>query len=145
MENDSIRASGGNTLVDVWIEGKLRGISVSRGAIETFLGLPAARAAAMSEDERCEFVRTHLSLVLTAAKSSACAKAIPAADTIVDRSGTARRAGPRRSQRPPRWRAPESRAPGDQRPEVVRAVGERRRGDRRKTERRGPPGGRSKS
>ena len=68
MENDSIRASGGNTLVDVWIDGKLRGISVSRGAIEAFLELPPDRAAAMTEEQRCEFVRTHLSLVMSAAK-----------------------------------------------------------------------------
>ena len=68
MENDSIRASGGDTLVDVWIEGKLRGISVSRGAIETFLGVTPDQAARMSEEDRCEFVRTHLAIVLTAAK-----------------------------------------------------------------------------
>ena len=62
MENDSIRASGANTLVDVWIDGKLRGISVSRGAIEAFLGLSHDKAAAMSDDERCDFVRKHWQL-----------------------------------------------------------------------------------
>ena len=143
MENDSIRASGGNTLVDVWIDGKLRGISVSRGAIEAFLELPPDRAAAMTEEQRCEFVRTHLSLVMSAAKiwlretdPGAGAVSIdagqlggPARGEASDPRGGERRKAERRKS---------------ERPEVVRAVGERRRGDRRKTERRGPPGGRSK-
>ena len=64
MENDSIRASGNNTLVDVWVEGKLRAISVTREAIETFLGSRAP--STMSEDDRCEFVRTHLPQVVAA-------------------------------------------------------------------------------
>ena len=66
MENDSIRTSGTNTLVDIWIEGKLRGICVSHEAIGAYLGFE--RATGMSGDERCEFVRTHLPLVVRAAK-----------------------------------------------------------------------------
>lgn len=67
MENDSVRTSGANTLVDMWIEGKLRSISISREAIDDFLRLPPDLAAATSDHDRREFVRTHLTLVMTAA------------------------------------------------------------------------------
>jgi hypothetical protein len=67
MENDTVRTTGDNTLVDMWIDGKLRAIAVSRRAIEAFLRLPPERAAALSEDDRNEFVRTHLALILQAA------------------------------------------------------------------------------
>jgi hypothetical protein len=118
MENDSIRASGGDTFVDVWIEGKLRGISVTRGAIETFLGMTPDQAARMSEEDRCEFVRTHLSIVLTAAKLQLRGMD-PAADSIAIDVGQLGGAGRGR-------------------------VGDRRKTERRKTERRtangsGPP------
>jgi hypothetical protein len=118
MENDSIRASGGNTLVDVWIEGKLRGISVARGAIEAFLALSPDRAQSMSEEERCEFVRTHLSLVLTAAKIQ-LREGNPAADSVSIEAGDLGSDGPAQ--------------PGDRR----RA--ERRKTDRRKSKNPEPP------
>jgi hypothetical protein len=89
MENDVIRANGGNTLIDVWINGKIRGVAVSKAAIETFLALPPHGAAAMSEDERCEFVRTHMSLVLTAAKAQ-LGVSNPAADNILIEAGQLR-------------------------------------------------------
>jgi hypothetical protein len=114
MENDSIRASGGDTLVDVWIEGKLRGICVSRGAIETFLSLTPHQAAAMSENERCEFVRTHLPIVLTAAKMQLRGMN-PAADSVSIDTGQLGNPGRGR-------------------------VGDRRKIERRKTERRNPQG-----
>ena len=41
MESDSVRSSGEFTVVDMWVEGKLRCISVSREAIEGFLRLPS--------------------------------------------------------------------------------------------------------
>ena len=69
MENDSVRSSGDMTLVDMWIDGKLRAISVSRDAIHGFLHLTPDRADAMSDDDRREFVRTHLGLVVKAATS----------------------------------------------------------------------------
>jgi hypothetical protein len=114
MENDSIRASGGNTLVDVWIEGKLRGISVSRGAIETFLGLTPHQAATMSENDRCEFVRTHLPIVLTAAKMQLREMGAGADSVSID-SGQLGSTG-------------------------RGLVGERRKAERRKTERRNAEG-----
>ena len=114
MENDSIRASGGNTLVDVWIEGKLRGISVSRGAIETFLALTPHQAAAMSENDRSEFVRTHLPIVLTAAKMQ-LREMGRGADSVSIDSGQLGSTG-------------------------RGLVGDRRKTERRKTERRNPNG-----
>ncbi|MEP7130215.1 MAG: hypothetical protein ABI770_03715 [Sphingomicrobium sp.] len=134
MENDSIRASGGNTLVDVWIEGKLRGITVARGAIQAFLALPPDRAQAMSEEERCEFVRTHLPLVLTAAKIQ-LREGNPAADSISIEAGDL--GGDGRAQASDRRRA--ERRKTDRRksknPEPPR-TGERRRAARRTGERR---------
>jgi hypothetical protein len=67
MENDSVRTSGSSTLVDMWIDGKLRAISLSREAIDTFLQMTGGRAGPPSDDDRREFVRTHLTMVVTAA------------------------------------------------------------------------------
>ena len=67
MENDSIRPSGNATQVDIWIDGKLRAITVSNEAIGAFVGFE--RTAAMGEDDYCDFVRTHLPLIITAAKT----------------------------------------------------------------------------
>ena len=118
MESNSVRAMGDSTLVDLWIEGKFRAITVSRQAIESFLGLAPDAAAAMGETERREFVRTHLSVVVSAA--TAWLRANPGAETIV--IDTLNSSGGPRSEE-----------------------GERRSGDRRKGERRkiniGPPGG----
>ena len=47
MENDSIRPSGTNTLVDIWIDGKLRGVCVSQQAIGAYQGFD--QAAGMTE------------------------------------------------------------------------------------------------
>ena len=118
MENDSVRTMGDSTLVDLWIEGKFRAITISRDAIESYLKLAPHDAAAMGETERREFVRTHLSTVVSAATASL--RANPQAETIaIDTLGSTG---------------------------TVRAGdGERRSGDRRKGERRkanlGPPGG----
>ncbi|HVU30873.1 MAG TPA: hypothetical protein VHE36_10790 [Sphingomicrobium sp.] len=118
MESDSVRTMGDSTLVDLWIEGKFRAITVSRQAIESYLGLSPEAAQSMGETDRREFVRTHLGLVVGAATS--WLRANPEAETIVVDSLNL------------------SSAP-------VRSEGERRSGDRRKGERRkiniGPPGG----
>jgi len=67
METDSIRSSGDNTLVDIWIDGKMRSIAVSGEAIAAFLRLAPDQAALADEDRR-EFVRTHLDLVVNMAR-----------------------------------------------------------------------------
>jgi ABC-type phosphonate transport system ATPase subunit len=109
---------GDSTLVDLWIEGKFRAITVSRQAIESYLGVAADAAASMGEADRREFVRTHLGVVVSAA--TAWLRANPEAETIVIDSLNS--TGARRTDE-----------------------GERRTGDRRKGERRkiniGPPGG----
>lgn len=143
MENDSIRSSGSSTLVDIWIGGKLRGICVSREAIESFLGVSPDRAAAMSEDDRCEFIRTHLSQVVTAA-ANRLRDTNPAADTIlIDAGQLGTNPGA-----PPADRRKSERRKGDRRkPERPgeRPAVDRRRGDRRKSDRRSPPKGRNQS
>jgi len=123
MENDSVRTSGDATLVDMWIEGKLRAISLSRGAIETHLRLPADRAAALTEDDRREFVRTNLGLVVAAAKER-LRTTDPAADVIEIEAG---QLGGRGGAQPAR--------------EGERRGGDRRKGDRRKVNVGPPPTG----
>jgi hypothetical protein len=124
MENDSVRTSGTSTLVDMWIDGKLRAINVSREAIEGFLHLAPERAEAMSEAERGEFVRTHLTLVITAATAKLRNTGADA-DSVAIEGGDL---GGRAPQRP----AP----PGGERRST-----DRRKGDRRKANLGPPPTG----
>lgn len=119
MENDSVRTMGDSTLVDLWIEGKFRAITISRQAIESYLQLAPGAAASMAETDRREFVRTHLSLVVRAATALLHSK--PGAETIVVEAGQL--GGDHRSA------SQEGRSSGD-----------RRKGDRRKVNL-GPPGG----
>jgi hypothetical protein len=130
MENDSIRASGSDTLIDIWVEGKLRAICVTREAIESFLG--PKKPEAMSDDDRCEFVRVHLPEVLAAAQASL--RGNPGKTTIAITTGQLSAEGDRRK--------------GDRRKSERRKVakpvevlphGERRRGQRRNGDRRRSP------
>ena len=66
MEGDTIRPSGTNTLVDLWLVDRVRPICVTREAIAANVGF--AKAEGMGEDDRCQFVRSNLSLVLSAAR-----------------------------------------------------------------------------
>ena len=132
MENDSIRSSGTNTLVELWIDGKLRGVCVSQQAIGAFLGFDQAQG--MSDQDRCEFVRQHLPLVATAA-SGILRTADPTANSVVidvdelprpdglsgNRRRDERRKTERRKMKVPRGTQPE-----------------RRRANRRQGERRAP-------
>ena len=67
MDNDAVRTSADRTLVDMWIDGKSRTVSISRAAIEAHLRLTPDRAAAMTDDDRREFVRANLKVLATAA------------------------------------------------------------------------------
>lgn len=130
MENDSIRSSGSNTLVDIWVDGKVRAICVSPAAIGAYLGFEEAEN--LSERDRCEFVRNHLPLVVAAAKNR-LRDDEPGAESLVievgdlprpdgrsgDRRKSARRTGERRTTK----RSAESQP-------------DRRKGDRRQRERR---------
>jgi hypothetical protein len=131
MENDSIRASGNNTLVDIWIDGKLRAIAVTKEAIEANVGFD--RAERMTEDGRCEFVRANLPLVVASVRAR-LRDANPTADSVIIDAGqlsasAERRKGERRSSE--RRRAAKSK---EELPH-----GERRRTERRKTDRRRSP------
>lgn len=116
MESDSLRSRGDSTLAEMWIDGKVRAVTITREAIEAFLRVPADRAAAMSDEDRREFVRSHLTLVASAAKAQLRA-VDPSADVVTLGAGA---------------------LSGEE-----EVQGERRQGDRRKGERRklnlGPP------
>jgi hypothetical protein len=133
MDNDSIRSSGSNTLVDIWIDGKLREIRVSNEAIGAFLGFE--EASGMNDGDRCEFVRSHLSLVVTAARAR-LPDIEPAAGVVTLESGHLPRPDGRVGER----RKEERRT--DQRRKSARSrtvQTERRRRDRRQGERRTKP------
>ena len=126
MENDSIRVSGSSTLVDIWVNGKLRAISVTKQAIDAFVGSTASKG--MSDDDRCEFVRTHLPLLVTAVKARLRESSHDLDEVTVDVGHlggrvTERRKGERRKVKLPKESLPH---------------GERRQGDRRKGDRRTP-------
>ena len=131
MENDTIRGSGGDTLIDIWVDGKLRAISISKAAIETFLGTEAVSGT--TEESRCEFVRTHLSLVVSAAKAR-LREGDPTMETIQIEAGQLGGVGERRKSD----RRKTDRRKAKLNPEKL-PHGERRRADRRTTERRKSP------
>jgi hypothetical protein len=132
MENDSIRASGTDTLVDIWISGKLRAICVTREAIDTCVGFD--EAARMTDDRRCEFLRKNLPLVVSAVKArlrdnpDADSVRIEAGHLSVGAGGERRRTERRKSERR-KVSKPKEELPH----------GERRRGERRTSERRKSP------
>lgn len=128
MENDSIRSSGSKTLVDIWIDGKIRGISISQEAIGAFLGFE--RATGMTGDDRCEFVRSHLPLVVTAAKSQL--RDAPDAEFISIGSGQLPRSDGLSGER----RKVDRRKTERRKTDVKGDRPERRRGDRRQGQRR---------
>jgi hypothetical protein len=126
MENDSIRASGSNTLVDIWVNGKLRAITVTKQAIDAFAGSSASKA--MSEDDRCEFVRTHLPLVVTAVKTRLKETGADLEAVTIDVAHLGGRIAERRKEDRRKAKVPKESLP----------QGERRRADRRKADRRSP-------
>jgi hypothetical protein len=142
MENDSVRSSGDRTLVEMWIEGKLREVSVSAGAIDAFLQLPPDSAGAMSDEDRREFVRKHLSLVAAAAKDRLSHTFPEAAEITIESGQLGERGGGRMGDRRRGDRRKGDRRKADQSTGRIgdRRAGERRRGDRRKSDRRTTPG-----
>jgi hypothetical protein len=133
MENDSIRPSGTNTLVEIWIDGKLRGICVSQEAIGAFVGFD--EAARMVDQDRCEFVRANLPLVVTAAKAR-LRDTDPSDDTVTIDIGHLPRPDGRSGDRRKEDRRGEQRRKAD-RPRGEQS--ERRRRERRQGERRTKP------
>jgi hypothetical protein len=129
MENDSIRASGQNTVVDIWINGKLRSICVTPEAIGAFLGFD--QAAELSEDGRCELVRSNLALVISAAKTR-LSLTNPGADTVIIDAGQLPRSDGRAADR----RIVDRRKGERRKADVPIKHPDRRRGDRRGGQRR---------
>jgi len=133
MDNDSIRSVGATTLVDIWIDGKLRSICVTRAAIEDSLGLGADQAKALSDDDRCEFVRQHMAAVVKAARDWLRDGNAAASSIIIDSGQLPRsaKAGGAAERRKADRRKTERRKVDRGRPE-----GERRQTVRRKVDRR---------
>jgi hypothetical protein len=119
----------------VWIDGKMRGVCVTRGAIEMHLGLTVEQSAVMSEGDRCEFVRTNLALVMKAARERLRDTSAASDYIIIDTGQLPLRAADRRKGE--RRKADRRKA---DKPQLIPPQGDRRRGPRRKGERRGSPG-----
>jgi hypothetical protein len=131
MENDTIRSSGNNTLIDLWVDGKMRSIVVTRGAIDARLGLLSDQAAAMSDEGRCEFVRTNLAGIMKAAKDRLREIPPDSEKIVIDTGDLGLASGGRSGER----RKSDRREA--HRPEAIPAGGDRRRGQRRRGDRRG--------
>ena len=130
MESDSIRSSGSDTLIELWIDGKLRAISISQEAIGAFVGF--TQMTAMGEKERCEFVRTNLPLVIAAAKARL--NDDPDIETLTLDAGQLPRPDGRQGERRQQDRRKGERRKTDRQPDPSHP--DRRRGDRRAGERR---------
>lgn len=133
MENDSIRASGTDTLVDIWIDGKVRAICITREAIGAYLDFE--RAGGMSDDDRCAFVKNNLSLILSAAKARLRDKDPTANSVVIDAGHLARPDGKATDRRQKERRKTDRR-------KTSRPLGtqpDRRRTPRRRGERRARP------
>lgn len=68
MTNEEVKAHGDATLVSIELEGIWRRITITREAIEEHLHLSPEKAGAMTEAERCEFVRSHMPYVFAAVR-----------------------------------------------------------------------------
>jgi len=133
MENDSIRASGTDILVDIWIEGKIRGICVTQDAIGAYLDFDSV--ARMSDDDRCTFVKSNLSLVLSAAKAR-LRQGDPTTNVVVIEAGHLARADGKATDRRKTDRRKTDRRKASQ---PLGAQPDRRRTTRRHGERRTRP------
>jgi hypothetical protein len=127
MDNDAVRTSGDTTLVDMWIGGKSRTVSVTKAAIEAHLRLSPERAEQMSADDRCEFVRANLRLLAATATDIVC-QGDPNVTAVVIDAGHLGGQAPKADRR----QGGDRRRGGDRRKAKLGPppTGERRRGDR---------------
>lgn len=133
MENDSIRSSGADTLVEIWIEGKLRSVCISQQAIGAYVGFE--KASGMSDRDRSEFVRAHLPLIVSAAKARLLESNLAADNVVIDVDDLPRDDGAKGNRRKAERRKTDRRRSNQPRG----ALPDRRRSDRRQGERRSPP------
>lgn len=132
MENDSIRPMGKNTVVDVWVDRQVRSITVTEAAIGAYLGFEQTHA--MTESDRCEFVRNNLALLIRAARNR-LAKVGPMADTILIDVGDL----PRNDGRTGDRRATDRRKTERRKSKLPPPSGnDQRKSDRRQADRRSP-------
>lgn len=54
-------------MVDIWLQGRFRAITVTKNAIEIYLRASTENGVALTPRDRQEFVRTHLRRVTSAA------------------------------------------------------------------------------
>ena len=120
-------------LVDIWIDGKMRSICITQEAIGAYLDFD--QLSAMSDDDRCVFVKNNLALVLSAAKSR-LREGDPTAQTIVLDAGHLPRPDGKATDRRRTERRKSDRRKTNQ---PLAGKPERRRGDRRQGERRARP------
>jgi hypothetical protein len=83
---EGVWTQDGNTELQAWVGGESRNIAVTREAIEAYLDLNSEKAAAMSAEARCQFVRDHLGTVISAAKRK-MEPSDRAADVVTIRTG----------------------------------------------------------
>lgn len=67
MESDAVRTVGDEAVVQMWVSGQFRSVSVPRSAIIAFLRLTPDRAVMMTDEEVRDFLRRNLRLVAAAA------------------------------------------------------------------------------
>ena len=135
MDNDSIRSVGATTLVDIWMDGKLRSICVTRAAIESSIGLAPDQGKPLSDEDRCEFVRQHMAAVVKAARDWLRDGNGDATSIIIDSGQLPRKGGSGAAER----RKVERRKSERRQVDRGRPEGDRRRTARRKTDRRRSP------
>src|SRR5690349_4934833 len=130
MDNDAVRTSADRTLVEMWIDGKSRTVSISRAAIGAHLRLTPDRVAAMTDDDCREFVRGNLKLLAAAATELVRANDPNASSVDIDVGQFTGNAPPPPPPSPPAPSASD------------RRQGDRRKGgDRRKANLGPPPSG----
>lgn len=137
MEGDTIRASGSNTLVDLWLIDRVQPICITGEAIAANVGF--ARAATMNEEERCRFVRANLALVLEAATAvirETGGTSKTGGSIVVDGSALVNGSAPGEDRRKGDRRKTGRRTAA--RPASGPTTGDRRRNERRVAERRRP-------
>ena len=91
MEVDCVRPMGGNTGVSIWIDGKLRALTVSPRVIDSALPAPA------SDEDRCRLVASYLRRIQRAAADHLLRTDPNALTVFVDETVMV----PIRSERPP--------------------------------------------
>lgn len=79
MELDCIRTVGRNTCLSIWIEGKMRAVTVSPEAVSAW-----SSRQAISDEDCIDYLRTHLHLVQGAARERLRRDDLTATEVFLD-------------------------------------------------------------